>query len=102
MASSTTTERYRAWPVNSSGLCRRQFCVCLLFALCCPSVYAEGPRQKLYITNSSGNDVTIADVATNKVIGRIEVGPHPHGIAVPAAQNLVLVTLEEARPGELV
>jgi YVTN family beta-propeller protein len=46
--------------------------------------------------------VTIIDVATNKPLGRIEVGPHPHGIAVPAAQNFILVTIEGAKPGELV
>jgi YVTN family beta-propeller protein len=59
-------------------------------------------RQKLYVTNSTGNDVTIADVATNKVIGRIEVGPKPHGIAVPAKQDFILVTIEGTSPGELV
>jgi YVTN family beta-propeller protein len=62
-------------------------------------------RQKLYVTNSAGDDVTIIDVATNKPIGRIEVGPHPHGIAVPAAQDVILVTIEghgQAKPGELV
>ena len=68
----------------------------------CPSLAKAGPRQKLYITNSSGNDITIADVATNRAIGRIEVGPHPHGIAVPAAQDLVLITIEGSQPGELV
>ena len=59
-------------------------------------------RQKLYVTNSTGDDVTIIDVATNKPLGRIEVGPHPHGIAVPAAQNFILVTIEGKKPGELV
>src|SRR5437016_915989 len=62
-------------------------------------------RQKLYVTNSAGDDVTIVDVATNKPIGRIEVGPQPHGIAVPAAQNVILVTIEghgKDKPGELV
>jgi YVTN family beta-propeller protein len=58
-------------------------------------------RQKLYITNSAGNDVTVVDVATNKLIGRIEVGTHPHGIAAPAAQNFLLVTIEGTKPGEL-
>src|SRR5438309_10444909 len=67
----------------------------------CPSSAKAGPRQKLYITNSSGNDITIADVATNRAIGRIEVGPHPHGIAAPASQDLVLVTIEGSKPGEL-
>jgi YVTN family beta-propeller protein len=41
------------------------------------------------------------DVGTNKVIGRIEVGPHPHGIASPASQEVVLVTIEGSKPGEL-
>src|SRR6516225_9930788 len=67
---------------------------------------ADGPaakaRQKLYVTNSAGDDVTVIDVATNKPLGRIEVGPHPHGIAVPAAQNFILVTIEGRKPGELV
>jgi YVTN family beta-propeller protein len=63
---------------------------------------AEKPRQKLYITNSAGNDVTVVDLATNKVIGRIEVGPRPHGIASPAKGDLVLVTIEGGTEGELV
>ncbi len=59
-------------------------------------------RHKLYITNSAGNDVTIVDVATNKVLGRIEVGPRPHGIAAPQAQDFLLVTIEGGKKGELV
>jgi YVTN family beta-propeller protein len=59
-------------------------------------------RPKLYVTNSAGDDVTVVDPATNKVIGRIEVGPHPHGIAAPAAQDFLLVTIEGSKPGELV
>jgi YVTN family beta-propeller protein len=58
-------------------------------------------RQKLYVTNSAGNDVTIIDVATHKPVGRIEVGPHPHGIAVPASQDVIYVTVEGTNPGEL-
>src|SRR5216683_2869016 len=60
------------------------------------------PRQKLYITNSAGNDVTVVDVATNKVIGRIEVGSLPQGIAATAAQDWLLVTVEGGKVGELV
>jgi YVTN family beta-propeller protein len=66
---------------------------------------ARKARQKLYVTNSTGDDVTVIDVATNKPIGRIEVGPHPHGIAVPAAQDVIYVTIEghgRNKPGELV
>jgi YVTN family beta-propeller protein len=59
-------------------------------------------RQKLYVTNSGGEDITVVDATTNKVIGRIDVGPHPHGIAVPADQSVILVTIEGSKPGELV
>jgi YVTN family beta-propeller protein len=74
-----------------------------LLTLSSPAVAAEpaSVRQKLYVTNSTGDDVTIVDVATNKPLGRIEVGPHPHGIAVPAAQDVIYVTIEGSTPGEL-
>src|SRR5260370_616850 len=61
-------------------------------------------QQKLYVTNSAGNDVTVIDAATHKPIGRIEVGPNPHGIAVPASQDVIYVTIEghgRGKPGEL-
>lgn len=84
----------------------RQLISCLLLLAFPFAVTADEPaakvRQKLYVTNSAGDDVTIADVATNKPIGRIEVGPHPHGIAVPAAQDVIYVTIEGRKPGELV
>lgn len=82
-------------------------CLCLLaLAFLAPGARADAPavkvRHKLYVTNSAGNDVTVIDTATNKPIGRIEVGPHPHGIAVPAAQDVILVSIEGRNPGELV
>lgn len=83
----------------------RYLCAGLLALLCVWPADAAAPakvRQKLYITNSAGDDVTVIDVATNKPMGRIEVGPHPHGIAVPAAQDFILVTIEGRKPGELV
>jgi YVTN family beta-propeller protein len=57
--------------------------------------------RKLYVINTAGNDVTVVDVTTNKVLGRIEVGLRPHGIAAPASQDLLLVTVEGGK-GELV
>jgi YVTN family beta-propeller protein len=60
------------------------------------------PRQKLYIVNNDGDDVVVVDVPSNKVLGRIVVGKHPHGIAVPAAADFILVTVEGTRPGQLV
>jgi YVTN family beta-propeller protein len=67
--------------------------------------HADGPvgktREKLYITNALGDDITVVDVATNQVLRTIKIGPHPHGIAVPASQNVILITIE-TNPGELV
>jgi YVTN family beta-propeller protein len=59
-------------------------------------------KQKLYVTNSDGDDVTVIDTATNKIINTITVGLHPHGIAVPASQEFILVTIEGTKPGQLV
>jgi YVTN family beta-propeller protein len=83
---------------------RRYLCAGLLILSAAWSAEAAPAkvRQKLYVTNSAGDDVTVIDVATNKPLGRIEVGPHPHGIAVPAAQDFILVTIEGRKPGELV
>jgi YVTN family beta-propeller protein len=83
----------------------RCLCAFLLGLICvCPAEAAPDAkvRQKLYVTSSAGDDVTVIDVASNKPIGRIEVGPHPHGIAVPAAADFLLVTIEGRKPGELV
>jgi YVTN family beta-propeller protein len=84
----------------------RGLCAFLLSLLCIGPATADSPigkaRQKLYVTNSAGDDVTVIDVATNKPITTIKVGPHPHGIAVPAAQDFILVTIEGKKPGELV
>jgi YVTN family beta-propeller protein len=62
---------------------------------------ADPPRRKLYVVSSAGDDVTVIDLATNRVAGRIEVGPHPHGLATPAAQDVLYVTLEGGNPAEL-
>src|SRR5262245_64167131 len=59
-------------------------------------------RHKLYITNSAGDELTVVDTATNKQIGRVVVGKSPHGIAVPADQSFILVSIESAKQGELV
>jgi YVTN family beta-propeller protein len=75
------------------------FCV---WAIAAADALAGKVHQKLYVTNSAGDDVTVIDVATNKPITTIQVGPHPHGIAVPAAEDFILVTIEGKKPGDLV
>jgi YVTN family beta-propeller protein len=68
-------------------------------------VKADGPsaktQEKLYITNALGDDITVVDVATNRAIRTIQVGPHPHGIALPESQKVIFITIE-TDPGQLV
>ncbi len=55
---------------------------------------AESGQQKLYVLSSAGNDITVVDVATNQIIGSIEVGDRPHGIASPASQDVLYIATE--------
>lgn len=55
---------------------------------------AQG-HQKLYVLSSNSDDMTVIDVATNTIIGSIEVGPLPHGIASPASQDVLYVSTED-------
>jgi YVTN family beta-propeller protein len=74
----------------------------LAFPVTVAQAASEGVAEKLYITNSDGDDVTVVDVPTHKVLKRIVVGKHPHGIAVPKAQDFILVTIEGTKPGQMV
>jgi YVTN family beta-propeller protein len=64
---------------------------------------AAGPRQKLYVANSAGNDIHIVDTRTHKVIKTVEVGPEPHGLEATADGKLLFITIENTKTddGEL-
>lgn len=67
----------------------------ILFSLLLPGVIsAADVQQKLYVLSSAGDDVTVIDVATNTIIGSIEVGDRPHGIAAPRAHDVLYVATE--------
>lgn len=51
-------------------------------------------RQKLYILSSMGDDVTVVDTKTHQIIGSIQVGDRPHGIAAPRSQQVLYVSTE--------
>lgn len=71
----------------------------ILLTAAVPDAHA---RQKLYVVDTGGDDVTVIDVATHAVLGRVTVGTHPQGLAAPASQDVVYVTVGEGRSGELV
>ena len=79
---------------------RKLVCGSALLLLCAavllpPAVGAAGPgQQKLYVLSSQSDDMTVIDVATNKIIGSVVVGDRPHGIAATAAQDVLWVATE--------
>lgn len=58
--------------------------------------------QTLYVLNSRAKDTTVIDVATNEVVGFIETGPLPHGIAAPASQDRLYIANEGGKNGLVV
>ena len=49
---------------------------------------------RLYITNSGGDDVTVVDMGSLKVVDDIKVGDHVHGVALQADGRRLFVTVE--------
>jgi len=48
----------------------------------------------LWQLNSWDNDIHIYNLANFQLVRRLEVGDHPHGIAVPKDQHMIYVSLE--------
>src|SRR4051812_5379749 len=56
-----------------------------------------GPtHEKLYINSGDGdvNNLTIVDVATLKVIKKVTIPKHPHGVASPKSQDVLYIASE--------
>jgi len=49
---------------------------------------------RLYVTNSLGNDITVIDLRTFKVVGDIKVGEQVHGLCAPADGRRLFTTIE--------
>jgi YVTN family beta-propeller protein len=84
-----------------------RFASLLVFLFACFTTLATlsaAERQLLWQTNSYGDDVHVIDVATNKVVKKLTVGPQPHGIAAPDDAHVVFVAIEafKKRLGELI
>jgi YVTN family beta-propeller protein len=58
---------------------------------------ADQMMRRLYVTNSQGDDVTIIDLGTLKVVGDIKVGDRVHGVCAPADGKTVFFTIESAK-----
>jgi YVTN family beta-propeller protein len=49
---------------------------------------------RLYVTNSLGDDITVIDLKTFKVVRDIKVGEHVHGLCAPADGRRLFTTIE--------
>jgi len=67
----------------------------LLLLLAAPCGLALGGSPgRLYVTNSLGDDITVIDLQSFKVIQDIKVGLNVHGICAPADGRRLFVTIE--------
>src|SRR5690242_18948883 len=55
---------------------------------------AAATRSMLYVANSQGDDITIIDLATQKVVKTLKVGPIVHGVCAQACGPRAFATIE--------
>ena len=53
-----------------------------------------GGMTRLYVTNSLGDNITVIDLRTFKVVEDIKVGEHVHGLCAPADGRRLFTTIE--------
>ncbi len=69
-----------------------------LFASALHAASSGGPvRTLLYVDNSLGDDLSVVDLSTLKVVGTIPVGKEPHGLCAPADGRRLFVTIESEK-----
>jgi YVTN family beta-propeller protein len=71
----------------------RKFAIAL--ALCAAASTAQAAtRPILYVANSQGDDITVIDLPTQKIITTFKVGPIVHGICAQADGRRAFATIE--------
>src|SRR5690242_19923992 len=65
---------------------------CILAVSVPAHVAAQSTR--LYVANSRGDDVSVVDLGTMKVVDDIKVGNHVHGLAIQADGRRLFATVE--------
>lgn len=59
-----------------------------------PSRVPANGGMRLYVSNSLGDDITVIDLSTFKVVDDIKVGEQVHGLCAPADGRRLLTTIE--------
>lgn len=78
----------RGWPSRSLSRVGADLSAVLLFAVVADPVAAE---DLAYVANLRASTVSVIDVASRRVTGRIPVGAEPNGVAVSPDRNWVFV-----------
>src|ERR1044071_10467777 len=69
----------------------------VLGALCAAAMIGNAQaatRSLLYVANVQGDDITIIDLATQKVVKTLKVGPIVHGVCAQADGRRAFATIE--------
>lgn len=66
----------------------------VLLAITSTAAWAGSGSIRVYVTNSLGDDITVIDVGSRKVIGDIHVGKGVHGICAAANGRTLFSTIE--------
>ncbi len=53
-----------------------------------------GARMLLYVDNSLGNDISVIDLGTLRIVDTIKVGDQPHALCAPADGRRLFTTIE--------
>lgn len=73
-------------------LCVRSAIALLAITGSCACAARAGTR--IYVTNSEGDDITVIDLASRKVVADIRVGKGVHGACAPADGRTLFTTIE--------
>ena len=90
---------YRETWIEEMRMTPRQFLFVLLFLSAAhyhPALGASAPGW-LYVTNSLGDDITVIDLQSLKVVRDIKVGADVHGVCAPADGRRLFTTIESER-----
>lgn len=58
---------------------------------------ASGARMLLYVDNSLGDDITVIDLSTLKVVNTLKVGNQPHALCAPADGRRLFTSIESEK-----
>jgi YVTN family beta-propeller protein len=73
-------------------------CVAITLTAAVNAAAADGgARMLLYVDNSLGDDISVVDLGTLKVVDTIKVGNQPHALCAPADGRRLFTTIESEK-----